>query len=85
MELERTVSDKGQIVIPEDIRRRLGLKPGSEVVFDMHDDVVIMRPKKSAEEIVEEFCNLPGKSKLKRLNPKKLKRIMDEEYEIHRL
>jgi AbrB family looped-hinge helix DNA binding protein len=82
MELERTVSEKGQVVIPEDIRRKLGLKPGSDVIFDIQDGMVIMKPKKSPEEIVEEFCNLPIKSKLKNLNAKKIKKILDEEYDI---
>jgi AbrB family looped-hinge helix DNA binding protein len=83
MELERTVSEKGQIVIPEDIRRRLGLKPGSEVIFDIEDGAVKIKPKKSPEEFVEEFCHLPIKSKLKRLNTKKIKDILEEEYAIH--
>lgn len=83
MELQRIISDKGQVVIPEDIRRKLGLKPGSEVVFDIEYNVVIMRPKKSPEEIVEEFCNVGAKSKIKNISMKKIKKIMDEEYDIH--
>ncbi len=82
MKLERTVSQKGQIVIPEDIRRKLGLKPGSDVIFDIQDSTVIMRPKKSPEEIVDEFCNLGVKSKLKNINAKKIKKILNEEYDI---
>jgi len=29
-----TISDSGQVTIPEPIREALGLKPGSEVVFE---------------------------------------------------
>jgi AbrB family looped-hinge helix DNA binding protein len=82
MELERTISEKGQVVIPEDIRRKLGLKPGSDVIFDIKDGMVVMRPKKNPEDLVEEFCNLPIKSNLKNLNSKKIKNILDEEYDI---
>jgi AbrB family looped-hinge helix DNA binding protein len=82
MELERTVSEKGQVVIPEDIRRKLGLKPGSDVIFDIQDGMVVIKPKKSAEQIVEEFCNIPLKSATKKPNIKKLKKIFEEEYEI---
>ena len=82
MELERTVSEKGQIVIPEDIRRKLGLKPGSEVIFDIKDGMVMMKPKKSGKEYVEEFCNIPLKRRPKGLTTKKIKKILEEEYEI---
>jgi AbrB family looped-hinge helix DNA binding protein len=82
MELERTISDKGQVVIPEDIRRKLGLKPGSDVIFDIIDGMVVIKPKKSPEEIVEEFCNVPGKPKFKNLNIKKIKKILDEQYDL---
>lgn len=82
MELERIISRKGQIVIPKDIRKHLGLKPGSEVIFDIENGVAIIRPKKSGRELVEEFCNIPIKRKLKGLTPAKLKRIFEGEYEI---
>ncbi|HEX4860408.1 MAG TPA: type II toxin-antitoxin system PrlF family antitoxin [Rhizomicrobium sp.] len=31
-----TISDTGQVTIPEPIREALGLEPGSEVVFEYH-------------------------------------------------
>jgi len=34
------VTSKGQVTIPQDVRRRLGIKPGSEVDFQVDDDVV---------------------------------------------
>jgi AbrB family looped-hinge helix DNA binding protein len=37
------MSSKGQVVIPEDIRKRLGLKAGSQFVVIGEDDVVIMK------------------------------------------
>ncbi len=82
MELERTISEKGQVVIPEDIRRKMGLKPGSDVIFDIIDGMVVIKPKKSPEEIVEEFCNLGVKPKVKNLNAKKIKRMLDEQYDL---
>ncbi len=82
MELERTISEKGQVVIPEDIRRKLGLKPGSDVIFDIQGEFAIIRPKKNPEEIVEEFCNAPQKSKLKNMSAKKIKKILEDEYDI---
>ncbi len=37
------LSSKGQVVIPEEIRDRLGLKPGSQFVVVGERDVVILK------------------------------------------
>jgi AbrB family looped-hinge helix DNA binding protein len=37
------MSSKGQIVIPEEVRKRLGLKPGSQFVVVGKKDVVILK------------------------------------------
>ncbi len=37
------MSSKGQIVIPEDIRKRLGLKSGAQFVVVGQNDVVILK------------------------------------------
>ncbi len=43
---EATVTSKGQITIPVDVRTLLALHPGERVVFTTLDDgTVIMRPK----------------------------------------
>ncbi|MBA3524257.1 MAG: AbrB/MazE/SpoVT family DNA-binding domain-containing protein [Geodermatophilaceae bacterium] len=34
------VTSKGQVTIPQNVRRRLGIEPGSEVDFEVDDDVV---------------------------------------------
>lgn len=38
-----TLSSKGQVVIPEEIRARLGLKPGAQFVVLGDKDVVIFK------------------------------------------
>jgi len=43
---EATVTSKGQITIPADIRKALGLKTGERVVFThMDDGTTVMRSK----------------------------------------
>ncbi len=37
------MSSKGQVVIPEDVRRRLGLDAGSQFIVLGEDDVVILK------------------------------------------
>ncbi len=50
------MSSKGQIVIPEDIRKRLGLKPGAQFVVVGQNDVVIL--KTIAQPSMDEFDQL---------------------------
>ena len=38
-----TLSSKGQVVIPEDIRSKMGLKPGAQFVVIGNRDVVIFK------------------------------------------
>ena len=39
-----TVSEKGQVVIPAGIRRRLGIEPGSKLDFELEGDSIRVRP-----------------------------------------
>ena len=38
------VGAKGQVVIPKELRDQLGIEPGDEVNFWLHDDHVAVRP-----------------------------------------
>ena len=50
------MSSKGQVVIPEDIRKRLNLKEGMQFVVTGKDDVVIL--KAISEPSMDEFESL---------------------------
>ena len=80
MEIERTISKKGQIVIPKDVRDYLGLKSGSEVVFVVKGNVVVLKPRIPPRKFVEEFTNV-GK-KLKKLDMKRIKKTLEMEYAV---
>ncbi|HXV73041.1 MAG TPA: AbrB/MazE/SpoVT family DNA-binding domain-containing protein [Acidimicrobiia bacterium] len=41
------LSSKGQVVIPEEIRRRLGLEPGAQFVVVGEGDVVVFKALKA--------------------------------------
>lgn len=41
--MKSTVSSKGQITVPVEVRDRLGLETGTVVVFDVRDDGVLLR------------------------------------------
>ena len=40
---ETTVTEKGQVTIPADVRATLGLKPKDKVIFEVEGDVAKMR------------------------------------------
>ena len=44
-----TITTKGQVTIPQEIRERLGLLPHSEVEFDVVGDSVRIRKKKGSK------------------------------------
>jgi antitoxin PrlF len=65
-----TVSDKGQVVIPAAIRRRLGIAPGSKLDFELEGDSIRVRLCKSIPPSRAEDgngllrCDLPGERRL---------------------
>jgi AbrB family looped-hinge helix DNA binding protein len=56
-----TLSSKGQVVIPEEIRERLGLKPGAQFVVIAERDVVIF--KVLGPPSLREFSALVGQAR----------------------
>ncbi len=44
-----TVSSKGQIVIPQDVRKKLNLKRGTRVRLEVREGVVELRPLPAEE------------------------------------
>ena len=55
------MSSKGQVVIPEDIRKRLKLKAGSQFTVMGEDDVVILKAIKPPS--MKEFDTLIAKAR----------------------
>jgi antitoxin PrlF len=46
--MTQRVGAKGQVVIPKELRDRVGLKPGSEVEFEQDGDAVRILPSGAA-------------------------------------
>lgn len=80
MYIRRNIGEKGQVVIPKDIRNYLGLKPGSEVVFEMKGKEVLLKHPVDPKKFVEDFGNVPNK--LKKVNIKEIEKILEEEYDL---
>lgn len=50
-----TISSKGQITVPLEIRHRLGLREGDRVEFVVDNDHTILRPARPAANPFEKF------------------------------
>lgn len=50
LKADATVTSKGQVTIPKEIRDRLGIDPGQELEFSVEDDAITVRPKQPAME-----------------------------------
>ena len=52
------LSSKSQIVIPAEIRRRLGIEPGDELLVEVEDDRIVIR--KSSKSALERLAGFAG-------------------------
>jgi AbrB family looped-hinge helix DNA binding protein len=75
----RPLSPRGQVVIPKDIRTYLGLKEGSQVVFEVQDGTVSVHAPVAETALLEDFFGTP-----KLAGPadtKRLKKMILEQYD----
>lgn len=78
MIIRREIGEKGQVVIPKDIREYLGLETGTEINFKIEDNKVILK-REDSKDFLKEFSNVP---KIERkLTSKELKKIYEKQYE----
>ncbi|MGA3111822.1 MAG: AbrB/MazE/SpoVT family DNA-binding domain-containing protein, partial [Candidatus Bathyarchaeia archaeon] len=72
----KNVGQKGQVVIPKQLRDAIGLKPGVEVILEIRgDEIVISKPK--IEGSYTEYYTTTQTPKLKKVV--NLKEIINEE------
>jgi|GEM_PF-869097 len=50
-----TISSKGQITVPAEIRHRLGLKEGDRVEFVLDNDLTVLRPARPSANPFQQF------------------------------
>lgn len=80
MEIVREVGEKGQVVIPMDIRILLGLKKRSKIIFEVKDREVKIKPQQTGEEWLKSFLKYQKKGKS--LTLRELKRIEEDGYDL---
>ena len=65
-----TVSDKGQVVIPAEIRRHLGITPGCQLDFSLQGDTIQAVVRRCVKPSIPEegygllVCRQPGERRL---------------------
>lgn len=55
-----TISSKGQITVPQEIRKRLGLRTGDRVEFVVEEGRTVLRPVHSQAEPFEKYIGILG-------------------------
>jgi antitoxin PrlF len=60
MKNSSTISSKGQITVPQEIRRRLGLQAGDRVEFVVEEDRTVIRPVHSEANPFEKYIGIAG-------------------------
>jgi AbrB family looped-hinge helix DNA binding protein len=61
-----TVDSKGRIVLPKEVRERLGITPGTEVDVREDDGKMILEPEDDPRQIIERMEKLIGDTSSRR-------------------
>lgn len=70
------VDDKGRIIIPEDVRKKLGIRKGSKVKVNVKDDGVVITLAIGSKQFIEKMEGfIKEGSKIEKVDPLKLKEI----------
>jgi antitoxin PrlF len=60
MKNSSTISSKGQVTVPQEIRNRLGLATGDRVEFVVEGDRTVIRPARSDVNLFEKYIGILG-------------------------
>lgn len=80
MIIKRLIGEKGQVVIPNDIRKMLNLQKGNEVIFEVGNGEVKIK-KEYPQKFLDEFFSAAKTGK--NITLKDIKKIEDESYDLY--
>ena len=78
MIIKRKVGPKGQIVIPKIVRESLGIHPGDEVLMEIREKELLIRPMVDPESLVEDFCSIARQKLTRKID---LEEVVEKEVE----
>ncbi len=87
MRFVREIGEKGQVVIPVDIRELLKIRRGSKIIFEIEktdngkEEIKIRSKRENTDELLNEFFSI-ARTKGKDLTLEDLKKIEDESYDL---
>ena len=81
MLVKRAIGERGQFVVPKDIREQLGLRPGTDVTVVVKGNEMVVKPAKTPEEFLKEFFTSSKRIKIKGDGAKWIKKVIDKQYE----
>jgi antitoxin PrlF len=61
--LKSTISSKGQVTVPAEVREKLGLEAGTTVLFEVREDAVLLRKGAVGEHPVDQVFGVLGPRK----------------------
>lgn len=79
MIIKRPIGEKGQVVIPNDIRKMLNLQKGNQVIFEIENEEIKIK-KENPREFLDNFFKIIKKKK--KITLRELKKIEDESYDL---
>jgi antitoxin PrlF len=60
MNTRATITSKGQVTIPQEVRQRLGLKQGDQVAFIVENGVTVLKPARGEANPFEKYAGALG-------------------------
>jgi AbrB family looped-hinge helix DNA binding protein len=78
------VDSKGRIVLPKEVRERLGITPGTEVDIHEEDGKAVVEPEDNPEQIIERMEQLITETSSERGETKPLVEGADPTAQKHR-
>ncbi len=74
----RKVGERGQVVIPEEIRKIAGIHGGSTVEFYYKEGEIVVKPEQTPQEFLREMIRMIPNEKKRKFD---LDKVQDEAYE----
>ncbi len=74
--MSTTVDDKGRIILPEAVRKKLGMRKGSKVKVGLKGDKVVIASTIDSKQFIDKMeAFIKEGSKIEKIDPLKLKEI----------